>query len=53
MSIRPPSPLRSLAGRVKSLFISRTPRGRCVTRKAYEHLGVAYMGQQQISSFEF
>ena len=26
MSIRPPSPLRSLAGCVKSLFISRTPR---------------------------
>ena len=26
MSIRPPSPLRSLAGCVKSLFVSRTPR---------------------------
>ena len=29
-------------------FITRTPRGRCVTRKAYEHLGIEYMGQQQI-----
>ena len=32
-------------------FLTRTPRGRCVTRKAYEHLGVAYMGQQQMDSF--
>jgi Holliday junction DNA helicase RuvB len=23
-------------------FISRTPRGRCVTRLAYEHLGIPY-----------
>ena len=23
-------------------FLSRTPRGRCVTRLAYEHLGIAY-----------
>lgn len=29
-------------------FLTRTPRGRCVTQKAYEHLGIAYMGQQQI-----
>ena len=29
-------------------FVTRTPRGRCVTRKAYEHLGIEYMGQQQI-----
>lgn len=29
-------------------FLTRTPRGRCVTRKAYEHLGIEYMGQQQI-----
>ena len=29
-------------------FITRTPRGRCVTRKAYEHLGIEYIGQQQI-----
>ena len=29
-------------------FITRTPRGRCVTRKAYEHLGIECMGQQQI-----
>lgn len=29
-------------------FITRTPRGRCVTRKAYEHLGIEYMGQQQM-----
>ena len=29
-------------------FLTRTPRGRCVTRKAYEHLGLEYMGQQQM-----
>ena len=29
-------------------FITRTPRGRCVTRKAYEHLGLEFAGQQQI-----
>ena len=29
-------------------FLTRTPRGRCVTRKAYEHLGIAYMGQEQL-----
>ncbi len=25
-------------------FINRTPRGRCVTRRAYEHLGIRYTG---------
>lgn len=29
-------------------FLTRTPRGRCVTKKAYEHLGIAYVGQQQM-----
>ncbi len=29
-------------------FLTRTPRGRCVTRKAYQHLGIEYLGQQQI-----
>ena len=29
-------------------FLTRTPRGRCVTRKAYEHLGIQYIGQQQM-----
>jgi len=29
-------------------FITRTPRGRCVTRKAYEHLGLTYVCQQQM-----
>ncbi len=29
-------------------FLTRTPRGRCVTRKAYEHLGIAFQGQQQM-----
>jgi holliday junction DNA helicase RuvB len=29
-------------------FITRTPRGRCVTARAYEHLGIAYKGQQQL-----
>ena len=27
-------------------FLTRTPRGRCVTRKAYEHLGLEYIGAQ-------
>ena len=29
-------------------FLTRTPRGRCVTRRAYEHLGLEYIGQQQM-----
>ena len=29
-------------------FITRTPRGRCVTRLAYEHLGIEFMGQQRL-----
>lgn len=29
-------------------FLTRTPRGRCVTRRAYEHLGIEYIGQQQL-----
>ena len=29
-------------------FLTRTPRGRCVTQKAYSHLGITYLGQQQI-----
>ena len=29
-------------------FLTRTPRGRCVTKKAYEHLHLAYYGQEQI-----
>lgn len=28
-------------------MLTRTPRGRCVTAKAYEHLGIAFQGQQQ------
>lgn len=27
-------------------FLSRTPRGRCVTERAYQHLGIARTGQQ-------
>ena len=27
-------------------FLTRTPRGRCVTPKAYEHLGIPFHGQQ-------
>ena len=30
-------------------FLIRTPRGRCVTAKAYEHLGIEYMGQQSLN----
>lgn len=29
-------------------FLTRTPRGRCVTKRAYEHLGLEYLGQQQL-----
>ena len=29
-------------------FLTRTPRGRCVTQKAYQHLGLEYMGQQAL-----
>lgn len=29
-------------------FLTRTPRGRCVTQRAYEHLGIAYIGQQSL-----
>ena len=29
-------------------FLTRTPRGRCVTRKAYEHLHMEFMGQTQL-----
>lgn len=30
-------------------FLTRTPRGRCVTRLAYEHLGVSFAGPDQLS----
>ena len=30
-------------------YLTRTPRGRCVTRKAYDHLGIEYLGQQEIN----
>ncbi len=29
-------------------FLTRTPRGRCVTQRAYEHLHIAFAGQQQL-----
>ena len=29
-------------------FLTRTPRGRCVTRKAYDHLGIRFHGQEQL-----
>ena len=29
-------------------FLTRTPRGRCVTQKAYEHLGIPFRGQSQM-----
>ena len=28
-------------------FLSRTPRGRCVTQLAYDHLHISYEGQTQ------
>ena len=30
-------------------FLTRTPRGRCVTRKAYEHLGIQFLGREQLT----
>ena len=30
-------------------FLTRTPRGRCVTKKAYDHLHMAYLGQEQMT----
>ncbi len=30
-------------------FLTRTPRGRCVTRLAYEHLGIPFAGPDQLS----
>ncbi|MCR4936464.1 MAG: Holliday junction branch migration DNA helicase RuvB [Oscillospiraceae bacterium] len=29
-------------------FLTRTPRGRCVTRRAYEHLGIPFAGQTSL-----
>ena len=29
-------------------FLTRTPRGRCVTQRAYEHLGIPFLGQEQL-----
>ena len=29
-------------------FLTRTPRGRCATRRAYEHLGLLYPGHEQL-----
>ena len=31
-------------------FLSRTPRGRCVTRLAYEHLGIPFKSQEKDTS---
>ena len=30
-------------------FLTRTPRGRCVTKKAYDHLHLAFCGEEQLS----
>jgi Holliday junction DNA helicase RuvB len=30
-------------------FLTRTPRGRCVTRRAYEHLELLYPGHEQMA----
>ena len=30
-------------------YLTRTPRGRCVTRRAYEHLGLLYPGHEQMA----
>jgi len=33
-------------------FLERTPRGRAVTRHAYEHLGLPYKQPPQLGLFE-
>lgn len=33
-------------------FLSRTPRGRCVTKLAYDHLGIPYAASGQASFFD-
>ena len=30
-------------------YLTRTPRGRCVTRRAYEHLGMLFPGHEQLT----
>jgi len=30
-------------------YLTRTPRGRCVTRKAYEHLNILFSGNEQMT----
>ena len=30
-------------------FLTRTPRGRCVTKKAYDHLNIPFFGQQELT----
>ena len=30
-------------------FLTRTPRGRCVTQKAYEHLHIPFQGMEQLT----
>ncbi len=30
-------------------FLTRTPRGRCVTQKAYEHLHIPFLGMEQMT----
>jgi Holliday junction DNA helicase RuvB len=32
-------------------FLDRTPRGRVATRRAYEHLGIAYAEPEQPTLF--
>ena len=34
-------------------FLTRTPRGRCVTRKAYEHLGLSVPGGAEMDQLTF
>ena len=34
-------------------FLTRTPRGRCVTRKAYEHLGLHVPSAQEMDQMSF
>lgn len=34
-------------------FLTRTPRGRCVTRRAYEHLGLPVPGGSGMEQLTF
>ncbi len=49
-STRKRSPSRTYISPIScSVNLTRTQRGRCVTRRAYEHLGIEFIGQEQLN----